>query len=77
MLNIIFADEPTANLDISSGQRILNLLKYFNKEYEQTVVAVSHEAEHVKYFDRIIWLKDGLIEKKESHAEIIKHLKKM
>ena len=60
---ILFADEPTANLDTSSGEVILNLLKQFNQDFGQTIVMVSHEPEHKKYFDRVITIKDGLIEK--------------
>ncbi|MCK4428807.1 MAG: ABC transporter ATP-binding protein [Candidatus Aenigmarchaeota archaeon] len=60
---ILFADEPTANLDTDSGKVILKLLKHFNKDFGQTIVMVSHEPEHVKYFDRIIRIRDGLLEK--------------
>ena len=61
--DILFADEPTANLDTSSGEVILNLLKHFNQNFGQTIVMVSHEPEHKKYFHRVIRIKDGLLEK--------------
>ena len=61
--DILFADEPTANLDTEAGSVILNLLKHFNEDYGQTIVMVSHDAEQMKYFDRIMRVRDGLLEK--------------
>jgi putative ABC transport system ATP-binding protein len=60
---ILFADEPCANLDSESSMQILELFKKLNKELGQTIVMVSHEEWHKKYVDRVIYLKDGLIEK--------------
>lgn len=62
---ILFADEPCANLDSESSETILKLLENFNKEFGQTIVMVTHENEDRKYVDRVIWLKDGLMEKEE------------
>jgi len=62
---IFFADEPCANLDTESSMQILELFKKLNKELGQTIVMVSHEEWHKKYVDRVIYLKDGLIEKIE------------
>jgi putative ABC transport system ATP-binding protein len=59
---ILFADEPTASLDITSARIVLELFKRLNRELGQTVVMVTHEPEDEKYVDRVIWLKDGLIE---------------
>jgi putative ABC transport system ATP-binding protein len=61
---ILFADEPTANLDTVATDAILNLLTEFNKQ-GQTVIMVSHEPEHVKYFDRVVRIRDGVVEKIE------------
>jgi len=63
---ILFADEPTANLDSASAKVVLELFKKLNKEMGQTIVMVTHEPEDKKYVDRTIWLKDGLIEKIEA-----------
>jgi putative ABC transport system ATP-binding protein len=60
---ILFADEPCANLDTESSRQILELFKKLNEELGQTIVMVSHEEWHKKYVDRVIYLKDGLIEK--------------
>jgi putative ABC transport system ATP-binding protein len=59
---ILFADEPTANLDGTSARVVLELFKKLNKGLKQTIVMVTHEPEDKKYVDRVIWLKDGLIE---------------
>lgn len=58
---ILFADEPTANLDSTSSIQILELFKKLNKEYGQTIIMVTHEDFHKKYVDRIVYLKDGKI----------------
>lgn len=60
---ILFADEPCANLDTESSRHILKLFRKLNEELGQTILMVSHEEWHKKYVDRIIYLKDGLIEK--------------
>ena len=58
---ILFADEPTASLDVTSAKVVLELFKHLNKEYGQTIVMVTHEPEDRKFVDRVLWLKDGLI----------------
>jgi putative ABC transport system ATP-binding protein len=59
---ILFADEPTASLDFASAKLILELFRKLNRELGQTIVMVTHEPEDEKYVDRVIWLKDGLVE---------------
>ncbi len=62
---VLFADEPTANLDTVSAKVVLELFQKLNKDLKQTILLVTHEPEDKKYVDRVIWLKDGLIEKEE------------
>lgn len=57
---ILFADEPTANLDSVSGESIIDLLGTLNKN-GQTIVMVTHEEEYTKYCNRIIEMEDGKI----------------
>jgi putative ABC transport system ATP-binding protein len=59
---ILFADEPTASLDGASAKIVLELFKKLNRETSQTIVMVTHEPEDKNYVDRVVWLKDGLIE---------------
>jgi len=57
---ILFADEPTANLDSVSGESIIELFRDLHKR-GQTIVMVTHEEEYSKYCDRIVYLEDGKI----------------
>ncbi len=58
---IIFADEPTGNLDSENGQAVLELLLEFQKERRTTLVLVTHSVEIAQIADRMIVLKDGRI----------------
>ena len=58
---IIFADEPTANLDTVSGTQVIDLLARLNHESHQTIVMVTHEREYAMGCDRIIHMEDGLV----------------
>jgi putative ABC transport system ATP-binding protein len=58
---IIFADEPTANLDSISGQQVVTLLSELHQKYQQTIVMVTHEREYANDCNRIIHLEDGKI----------------
>jgi putative ABC transport system ATP-binding protein len=58
---VVFADEPTGNLDTTTGGEILDLLRHSVEEYGQTTVIVTHEARAASYADRVLFLADGLI----------------
>jgi putative ABC transport system ATP-binding protein len=60
---ILFADEPTGNLDSKTGGEILDLLRDSVRDYNQTIVMVTHEARAAAIADRIMFLADGLIVK--------------
>ncbi len=59
---ILYADEPTANLDSESSKLVLQTMNDLVKKYGQTVVMVTHEPEDKKWVDEVIWLKDGKLE---------------
>lgn len=58
---VIFADEPTGNLDAKTGEKILELLKNLNDNQGLTIVMVTHDDSIAKQSDRIVKLKDGMI----------------
>ena len=58
---IIFADEPTGNLDSENGKAVLDLLLEFQKEHRTTLVLVTHSIDIARIADRMIILKDGRI----------------
>lgn len=58
---ILFADEPTANLDSFSSKTVIDIFKKLNQEDKLTIVMVTHEEEYGKLADRIVRLSDGQI----------------
>jgi putative ABC transport system ATP-binding protein len=58
---ILFADEPTANLDLESAKNIIDILEKLVKDKKHTILMVTHEEEYGKQADRIIRLSDGKI----------------
>ena len=60
---IVLADEPTGNLDSKSGTAVLQLLRRFCDELEQTIVMVTHDPRAASFANRVVFLKDGRIVK--------------
>lgn len=58
---ILFADEPTANLDSISSKLVMDIFKKLNKEENLTIIMVTHEEEYGHTADRVVRLSDGLI----------------
>ena len=58
---ILFADEPCANLDTENSRVVLELFREINESMKQTIVMVSHEDWHKDYFHRVVRLRDGKI----------------
>lgn len=58
---IIFADEPTGNLDSKTGQDVLGLLRITSKKFKQTMVIITHDEEVAQLADRIIRMEDGIL----------------
>lgn len=65
---IVFADEPTGNLDSKTTIEVMELIVKMAKENDQTIILVSHDPEIASYADRIIYLMDGDIEKIEEQT---------
>lgn len=59
--DIIFADEPTGNLDSTSGAEVLSFLRHSVNELGQTIVMVTHDPVAASYTDRVIFLADGKV----------------
>ncbi|MCC0627503.1 ABC transporter ATP-binding protein [Clostridioides sp. ES-S-0108-01] len=62
--SVIFADEPTGNLDSKTTNEVMNMLEWCVKEYRQTLVMITHNDNIAKTADRIITIKDGKIDEK-------------
>jgi putative ABC transport system ATP-binding protein len=58
---IIFADEPTGNLDSKTGTGVMKLLQEINRESDKTIIMVTHSAEAAAYGHRIVNVRDGII----------------
>jgi putative ABC transport system ATP-binding protein len=78
--DVIFADEPTGNLDSKTGHEVLDFLRRSVRELEQTVVMVTHDPNAAAYADRVVFLADGRLvdELSEPTAEgVLDHLKRL
>ena len=65
---ILFADEPTANLDSISSKQILELFQALNRDMGQTILMVTHELEDGDIGTRVIWLADGEVMEREGRG---------
>jgi putative ABC transport system ATP-binding protein len=67
---IVFADEPCANLDSDNRAIVLQLLRELVDTTGQTIIMVTHEMEERSYTDRVLWIKDGLLDREEEVARV-------
>jgi putative ABC transport system ATP-binding protein len=68
--SVIFADEPTGNLDSSSSQEVLQLMRRAVDYLNQTIIMVTHDATAAAAADRLVFLRDGQIVRDEGHKSI-------
>ncbi len=67
---IILADEPTANLDLKTGEEIIELFNRLKAELGVTIVTATHDLKMLKTSDRIVWIEDGLIKRVSTADEL-------
>lgn len=60
---VIVADEPTGNLDTTSAEEVMEIFKAINEQSKRTILMVSHNPEYEKYATKLVYMKDGRIEK--------------
>ena len=58
---IVFADEPTGNLDVENALEVATILKKASKKYNQTIIMVTHDRQMAEYADRILNIEDGVV----------------
>lgn len=63
---LVLADEPSANLDSKNSHHIVQTMKRINKELGTTFIFSTHDEKVMQYLDRIIYLKDGMVDKDET-----------
>jgi putative ABC transport system ATP-binding protein len=67
---IVLADEPTGNLDLKTGKEIITLLKQLNTERGVTIISATHDLKMLDVSDRIVWIRDGQVERVESRESV-------
>lgn len=67
---IVLADEPTGNLDLHTGEEIVELLSNLSRQHGVTVITVTHDHKMLSISDRIVWISDGRIEKVQHRSEV-------
>ena len=70
---IILADEPTGNLDSRNSEAVLEMLRFSNREFNQTVLMITHNEEAAAIGDRTIHMRDGQMTSVEVGAELVSH----
>ena len=78
--SIVFADEPTGNLDSRSGAEVLSLLRRSVDEFGQTIVMVTHDPVAAAYTDRVIFLADGKVVdelRQPDREQVLEHMTRM
>lgn len=67
---IILADEPTGNLDLTTGDEIIQLLKLLSREKGVTIISATHDLKMLNVSDRVIWVSDGRVDRIENREEL-------
>ncbi|ROQ93431.1 ABC transporter ATP-binding protein [Desulfosoma caldarium] len=67
---IILADEPTGNLDLTTGEEIISLLKDLSQERGVTIISATHDLKMISVSDRVVWIRDGRIDRIEDREKL-------
>jgi len=67
---IILADDPTANLDLHTGEEIITLMYRLCKDLGVTVISATHDHKMLDKSDRILWIKDGIVDRLERRQDV-------
>jgi putative ABC transport system ATP-binding protein len=67
---IILADEPTGNLDTTTGTEIIELLSSLNRERQVTIITATHDHKMLAASDRVVWIRDGRIDRIERREDL-------
>ena len=68
--SIVLADEPTGNLDLSTGKEIIRLLGEMNRDQNVTLITATHDIKMLSASDRIVWIRDGRLAKIERREDL-------
>jgi putative ABC transport system ATP-binding protein len=72
--SLILADEPTGNLDSKTSEVVLGTFQKLNKELGRTIILITHEQDIAEHADRILFIRDGLLEERAPHIKrVAKH----
>ena len=69
--SLILADEPTGNLDSKTSEIVLGTFQKLNKELGRTIILITHEQDIAEHADRILFIRDGLLEERNPHIKRI------
>lgn len=67
---IVLADEPTGNLDLSTGKEIIDMLLQMQSEYHVTIITATHDMKMLAASDRIVWIRDGRVDRIERREDL-------
>jgi len=68
--SIILADEPTGNLDLTTGEEIIELLRMLSQERGVTIISATHDYKMLNVSDRVVWVRDGTVDRVEKREEL-------
>lgn len=68
--SIILADEPTGNLDLTTGEEIIELLQKLSAERGVTIISATHDYKMLNVSDRVVWVRDGMVDRVEKREEL-------